>query len=152
MKLLLVIPVCVLLSLCVYTSAQAEDWQFDLKLHSFEDFADVSQRLTKHFGNLDLMLAARQFKFDGKQANHLNLSLQGKWFGVEYLTGENVTADLRAFSLFTPSSTKAESFATPCNSVLHTYLHQKFGSGFVQFDHFRKGHIDEMKLHCRAEF
>ena len=155
MKLLLAVLIGMLL-LCVCVNTQAEGWSLDLKLHQFAGFMDTTQRLTKDLGGVDLMLGARQFKLDGKHSNHLNLMLRGDWFGIEYLSGENVTADLRAFSLFAPGSAKAKDFATPCDSVLHTYLHKEFASGFVQFDWFKKSAgtsaLDEMQVHARAEF
>ena len=152
MKLLFAVLVGILLLLCLSTTTQAAGWQLDFKVHQFADFADMSQRLTKDLGGVKLMVGARQFKLDGQQSNNLNLSLHGKAWGVEYLSGENVTNEMRAFSLFTPGTAKAQAFNTPCNSVLHTYLHQEFSAGFVQFDHYDKDGMAEWKLNARAEF
>jgi len=152
MKFWVVVPICIVLLLSVCTATQAKGWQLDVRLHSLADLSDMTQRLTKDLGGVKLMLGARQFKLNGEASNHLNLSLRADWWGVEYLTGENVTNEMRAFSLFTPGSAKAQAFQTPCNSVLHTYIHKEFGDGFVQFDWFKKGVIDEMKVHARTEF
>jgi len=134
-------------------ATQADRWQLDVTLHKLPGLLDASQRLTKDLGGVDLYLGARQFKAEGGISNHLNLSLRGEWFGVEYLTGENVTNDMRQFSLFRPGAAKAEVFKTPCSEVLHGYVHRKLDGGFVRFDWFRKDNVlDEVKLHARAEF
>ncbi len=152
MKNWLVALICLCLLLGAAVSVQGEGWHLDLKLHSVDDYSDLSQRLTKDLGAVKLMLAARQFKLGDEASNHLNLSLRGEWFGIEYLTGENVTPELRSFSLWPPGSKKAQVFNTPCASVLHSYVHTEFDGGFVQFDWYRKDALDEMKLHARAEF
>jgi len=152
MKPLFIILIGILLLLGLSVSTQADGWQFDFKMHTVADLLDMSQRLTKDLGSVNLTLGARQFKLDGEQSNHLNLSLRADWWGVEYLTGENITNEMRAFSLFTPGSAKAKAFQTPCSEVLHTYIHKEFGDSFVQFDWFKKGMLDEMKVHARAEF
>ena len=141
-----------ILLLLVATSANSDNWQLDLRVHKLPGLLDATQRLTKDLGGVDLFLAARQFKRGGQSSNHLNFSVSGDWFGVEYLTGENITSDLRAFSLYAPGSEEAASFKTPCSSVLHTYVQQEFDSGFIQFDHYQKDNMTEMKLHARAEF
>ncbi len=152
MKFLLVVSICILLLLTVCTYTQADGWRLDLKLHQFPDFSDATQRLTKDLGDFDLMLGARQFKWKGDESNHLNLQLSAGWWGVEYVSGENVTNEMRSFSLFAPGQKKAQTFNTPTDSVLHSYIHKEFGGGFVQFDWFKRDAQDEMKVHVRTEF
>ena len=141
-----------ILLLLVVTSTHSDNWQLDVSVHKLPGLLDATQRLTKDLGGVDLFLAARQFKRGGESSNHLNFSATGKWWGVEYLTGQHITSDLRAFSLYAPGSAKAEAFKTPCSSVLHSYIQQEFDGGFVKFDHWQKDGMTEMKLHARAEF
>lgn len=153
MKLLLAILIAVVLLLVLTAGADAEGWVLDLKLHTYADFMEMSQRLTKDIGGVNLLLTARQFKVGEEQINSLNFGLRGSWYGVEYLTGENITPEMRAFSLFSPLTQKAETLNTPCDSILHTYLQQEFDGGFVKFDWYKRGDTsDEMVLNARTEF
>jgi len=152
LRILYIVGCILLLGTSVPVCAEAKGFQLDFKLHQFAGYMDMTQRLTKDLGGVKLMMGARQFKLNGETSNHLNLALSGKAWGVEYLSGENVTNEMRAFSLFAPGGVKAQAFNTPCESVLHSYVHQEFTGGFVQFDHYDKDGLAEWKLNARAEF
>ena len=146
-----------ILLLLVATSTHSDNWQLDLRVHKLPGLLDATQRLTKDLGGVDLFLAARQFKRGGESSNHLNFSVAGDWFGVEYLTGQNITSDLRAFSLYAPGSAKAQAFKTPCSEVLHSYIQTEFDGGFLKMDWYRKGGtkqgaLDEFEINARAEW
>lgn len=149
--------VILILLLLAASSTHADKWQFDVSLHKLPGLFDATQRLTKDLGGIDLFLAARQYKEGSQSSNHLNFSIRGGWFGIEYLTGQHVTNEMHAFSLFRPGSEKAQAFKTPCSEVLHSYIQTEFDGGFVKMDWYRKGgtkhgSLDEFKVHARAEW